>query len=52
LKVSVRTEEESERAKKKQVVITVKEVKFRPGTDDHDYGYRMKHAREWLTEIR
>ena len=37
-------------AKKKQVVITVKEVKFRPGTDDHDYGYRMKHAREWLTE--
>jgi len=36
-------------AKKKQVVITVKEVKFRPGTDDHDYDYRMKHAREWLT---
>lgn len=37
-------------AKKKQVVITVKEVKFRPGTDVHDYSYRMKHAREWLTE--
>lgn len=35
-------------ARKKQVVITVKEVKFRPGTDDHDYNYRMKHAREWL----
>ena len=35
-------------AKKKQVTITVKEVKFRPGTDDHDYDYRMKHAREWL----
>ena len=35
-------------AKKKQVIITVKEVKFRPGTDDHDYDYRMKHAREWL----
>jgi translation initiation factor IF-3 len=35
-------------AKKKQVVITVKEVKFRPGTDVHDYSYRMKHAREWL----
>ena len=35
-------------AKKKQVVITVKEVKFRPGTDDHDYEYRMQHAREWL----
>ena len=37
-------------AKKKQVVVTVKEVKFRPGTDLHDYSYRMKHAREWLTE--
>ena len=37
-------------AKKKQVVITVKEVKFRPGTDEHDYSYRMKHAREWLQE--
>ena len=36
-------------AKKKQVTITVKEVKFRPGTDDHDYDYRMKHAREWLS---
>ncbi|HZT58708.1 MAG TPA: translation initiation factor IF-3 [Pyrinomonadaceae bacterium] len=37
-------------AKKKQVVITVKEVKFRPGTDDHDYNFKMKHARQWLEE--
>jgi translation initiation factor IF-3 len=37
-------------AKKKQVVVTVKEVKFRPGTDVHDYSYRMKHARQWLEE--
>ncbi len=37
-------------AKKKQVVITVKEVKFRPGTDVHDYEYRMKRSREWLQE--
>ena len=37
-------------AKKKQVVITVKEVKFRPGTDDHDYNFKMKHAREWLED--
>lgn len=35
-------------AKKKQVVITVKEVKFRPGTDEHDYQFKMKHARQWL----
>lgn len=37
-------------AKKKQVTITVKEVKFRPGTDDHDYDYRMERAREWLQD--
>ena len=37
-------------AKKKQVIISVKEVKFRPGTDDHDYNFKMKHSREWLLE--
>lgn len=37
-------------AKKKQVTVTVKEIKFRPGTDDHDYSYRVKHAREWLED--
>jgi translation initiation factor IF-3 len=37
-------------AKKKQVTVQVKEIKFRPGTDDHDYNYRMQHARQWLEE--
>ncbi|HEV2859827.1 MAG TPA: translation initiation factor IF-3 [Pyrinomonadaceae bacterium] len=37
-------------AKKKQVIITVKEVKFRPGTDDHDYDFKMRHSREWLAD--
>jgi translation initiation factor IF-3 len=37
-------------AKKKQVTVSVKEIKFRPGTDEHDYKYRMEHAREWLGE--
>lgn len=35
-------------AKKKQVNVQVKEIKFRPATDMHDYGYRMQHARDWL----
>lgn len=35
-------------AKKKQVNVQVKEIKFRPATDDHDYQYRMEHARDWL----
>ncbi|HEY2847769.1 MAG TPA: translation initiation factor IF-3, partial [Pyrinomonadaceae bacterium] len=37
-------------AKKKQVTVQVKEIKFRPGTDDHDYEYRRENARKWLTE--
>lgn len=37
-------------AKKKQVIITVKEVKFRPGTDEHDYQFKKKHARDWLQD--
>ena len=45
--------EEKKRAaevKKKQVTVTVKEIKFRPGTDDHDYGYRKERAREWIAD--
>ncbi len=37
-------------AKKKQVIITVKEVKFRPGTDEHDYNFKKNHARAWLED--
>jgi translation initiation factor IF-3 len=37
-------------AKKKQVTVTVKEIKFRPATDDHDYGYRKERAREWISD--
>ncbi len=35
-------------AKKKQVTQQVKEIKFRPSTDDHDYNYRMERARGWI----
>jgi translation initiation factor IF-3 len=37
-------------AKKKQVTVQVKEIKFRPGTDDHDYEYRRENARKWLDD--
>jgi translation initiation factor IF-3 len=37
-------------AKKKQHVIQVKELKFRPNTDDHDYDFKMKHAIRFLQE--
>jgi translation initiation factor IF-3 len=37
-------------AKKKQHVIQVKEVKYRPGIDDHDFDFKTRHAREFLLE--
>ncbi len=37
-------------AKKKQHVIQLKEVKFRPGIDDHDFEFKTRHAREFLVE--
>lgn len=37
-------------AKKKQHVIHLKEVKYRPGIDDHDFDFKTRHAREFLDE--
>jgi translation initiation factor IF-3 len=37
-------------AKKKQHVIQVKELKFRPNTDDHDYEFKKNHAMRFLKE--
>jgi translation initiation factor IF-3 len=37
-------------AKKKQHVIHLKEVKYRPGIDDHDFDFKTRHAREFLSE--
>ena len=37
-------------AKKKQHIIQVKEIKFRPNTDDHDYDFKKNHAIRFLAE--
>jgi translation initiation factor IF-3 len=37
-------------AKKKQHVIHLKEVKYRPGIDDHDFDFKTRHAREFLVD--
>jgi translation initiation factor IF-3 len=37
-------------AKRKQHVIQVKELKFRPNTDDHDYEFKKNHAIRFLQE--
>ena len=37
-------------AKKKQTVVKLKEVKFRPKTEEHDYNFKVKAVREFLQE--
>jgi translation initiation factor IF-3 len=37
-------------AKKKQVVVQLKEVKLRPRTEEHDYDVKIKKVREFLAE--
>ena len=36
--------------KQKQVRVEVKEIRFGPQTDDHDYQFKLKHAKEFLEE--
>src|SRR4051794_7544475 len=36
-------------AKRKQDIIQVEELKFRPNTDDHDYDSKRNHATRFLT---
>jgi translation initiation factor IF-3 len=37
-------------AKKHQHIIMVKEMKFRPKTEEHDYQFKLKHIQKFLTE--
>ena len=34
--------------KARQVKISVKEIRFGPQTDEHDYDFKLKHAKEFL----
>lgn len=36
--------------KQKQVKVEVKEIRFGPQTDEHDYQFKLKHAQEFLEE--
>jgi translation initiation factor IF-3 len=35
-------------AKKKQTSVVLKEIKFRPKTDEHDYQFKLRHIRKFL----
>lgn len=37
-------------AKQKQIKVEVKEIRFGPQTDEHDYAFKLKHAKEFLEE--
>jgi len=36
--------------KSRQVKVDIKEIRFGPQTDDHDYNFKLKHAKEFLEE--
>lgn len=36
--------------KAKQVKVEIKEIRFGPQTDEHDYNFKLKHAKEFLLE--
>lgn len=36
--------------KAKQAKVEIKEIRFGPQTDEHDYNFKLKHAKEFLTE--
>jgi translation initiation factor IF-3 len=40
----------TKKAKRKQHVVHLKEIKMRPGIESHDYSFKMNHARRFLEE--
>jgi translation initiation factor IF-3 len=49
-KFKYETKKKASEAKKKQVLVQLKEVKLRPKTDEHDYGFKVKNVRRFLEE--
>jgi translation initiation factor IF-3 len=49
-KFKYETQKKEAEARRNQKVIEIKEVKFRPGTDTHDYGVKMRSVLKFLEE--
>jgi translation initiation factor IF-3 len=49
-KFKYETKKKANEAKKKQTVVKLKEVKFRPKTEEHDYNFKVKAVKEFLEE--
>ena len=49
-KFKYETQKREAEARKKQKIIEIKEIKFRPGTDTHDYDVKMRSVLKFLDE--
>ncbi|MFQ5715849.1 MAG: translation initiation factor IF-3 [Nitrospinales bacterium] len=47
-KFKYRQSKKAHEAKKNQKTVHLKEVKFRPNTDEHDYEFKLKHVQRFL----
>ena len=47
-KYKYETQKREAEARKKQHIIEIKEIKFRPGTDTHDYDVKMRNVMKFL----
>ena len=43
-------QKKASQAKKKQKIITLKELKMRPSTDKNDYDFKMKNAKKFISK--
>ncbi|MFH1223445.1 MAG: translation initiation factor IF-3 [Pseudomonadota bacterium] len=49
-KFKYETKKKMQEAKKRQIVVTVKEVQFRPNIDKHDFDFKLKHIERFIKE--
>ena len=43
-------QKKANQAKKKQKIVSLKEIKLRPGTGAHDYNFKIKNAKKFITK--
>ncbi len=43
-------QKKANQAKKKQKIVSLKEIKLRPGTEKHDYNFKIKNAKKFITK--
>ena len=43
-------QKKANQAKKKQKTVSLKEIKLRPGTESHDYNFKIKNAKKFISK--